>query len=366
MSHRFVRWLPFAAAIVGLQACTRDLEVQADESCADHDPDAVVAFGDPDLEGAVRSALSFGPDQALTCELMTLVSTLEAPGPEVESLAGVQNLPELSFLVLAHSSVSDLTPLRGLTNLRSLTLDGTKALADVQPLLLNPAFGDTDLVHLRGTRVSCSDVAALAAKGLKVFSNCVGWWPGEGSADDAIAGNHGEITGDVAFADGRVGQALRFGGAGGYVRTARQVGITSNSPRTVAAWVMSSRADLPRCCPTPFSWGSPVADGGFGSLIDRGTWTFSGYRDDTESALAVDLEWNYHVITYDGQVVRYYVNGVPVAEDRRALNTTASPLYIGTGFDLSPDRQFEGLVDELIVYNRALPPADVKALFESY
>jgi len=355
-----------AAAAVSFQACARDLEVLSDELCTDHDPDAVVAFADVDLEAAVRGALSFGPEQPLTCELMTLVSTLEASGPEIDDLAGVQNLPQLSFLVLAHSSVTDLRPLKSLANLRSLTLDGTTALRDVRPLLDNPEVGSGDLVHVRSTRVTCADVAALAAKGTKVLSNCIGWWSADGDARDRIGGNDGEIAGAVAFASGKRGQALHFGPEGGHVRTVREVGISANSPRTVAAWVRSIRADVPTCCPTPFSWGSSAPDGGFGSLIDRGVWTFWDYRDDTESALAVDQQWNHHAVTYDGSVVRYYVNGLPVAEDRRALNTTASPLYIGTGFDLGPNRQFEGLVDELLILNRALPPSEVKALFESH
>lgn len=66
---------------------------------------------------------------------------------------------------------------------------------------------------------------------------------------------------------------------------------------------------------------------------------------------------------------RWRVHTVPakqVAEDRRALNTTSSPLYVGTGFDLSPSSHFEGLVDELVIFHRALPASDVATLFGSY
>ena len=367
MSTRRLQWLPVASAILLSQtACSRDLEVLPEESCADHDSDAVVAFGDASLESAIRGALSFGPEQRLTCDLMTIVSTLDASGAGVGDLAGIQNLTELSFLVLAESSVTDLGPLGGLTALRSITLDGSTNLSDIQPLLDNAELGKHDLVYLRKTRASCGDVLALATKGVGVRSDCVGWWPGEGSAADAFGDNDGTITGDVSFAPGRLGQAFSFAGQGAYVRTLANVGVDGNQPRTVAAWVKGGAPEGARCCATPFSWGAAAGGGGFGSSVAEGVWSFWGYRDDTGTGVSVDTEWNHHVITYDASVMRYYLNGELVAEGRRALNTTASPLYIGTGFDLRPNRQFTGLVDELLVFNRAMDSADVRALYARY
>jgi hypothetical protein len=366
MSARRVHWLPLAGAVFIAQACSRDLEVLPDESCRDHDGDAVVAFQDPALERATRAALNFDAQQALTCELVALVSTLDASGPAVADLAGIQNLTELSFLVLANTSVTSLAPLRDLASLRSVTLDGSTALGDIGPLLDNPEIGARDLVYLRGTRVRCADVAALSAKGATVFSDCVGWWPGDGDPDDAFGRNAGTITGDVTFAPGRVGQAFRFDGQGGRVATRADVGVHANSPRTVAAWVMSAVPDASGCCPTPFGWGAPAASGGFGSAVRDGTWWFWGYQDDIDTRVAVDQEWNHHVVTYGASVVRYYLNGRQVAEGRRALNTTVSPLVIGGGFDRAPSRHFTGLVDELLIFNRALSPDDIEALYRSY
>lgn len=325
-----------------------------------------MSFRDAKLEAAVRGALNFGPEQDLTCDFASLVSTLEAPGPEITDLAGVQNLTELSFLVLSNSSVTDLGPLRGLASLRSVTLDGSAHLSVIKPLLDNPEIGARHLIYLRKTRVSCGQAAALAAKGATAFSDCVGWWPGEGVADDAFGGNDGTITGEVAFVPGRVGQAFSFDGRGGYVRTSADVGVDTNSPRTVAAWVKSAPSEGSRCCGTPFGWGGAATGAGFGSSVADGAWSFWGYRDDTGTGVDVAEAWNHHAITYDASVVRYYLNGRQVAEGRRALNTTASPLVIGTGFDLGANRRFSGLVDELLVFNRALSAADVEALFASY
>jgi hypothetical protein len=45
----------------------------------------------------------------------------------------------------------------------------------------------------------------------------VGWWPGNGNANDAIAGNNGQLAGDATFASAVVGQGFKLDGFGDYV-----------------------------------------------------------------------------------------------------------------------------------------------------
>jgi hypothetical protein len=64
--------------------------------------------------------------------------------------------------------------------LDELDLDDNSALSDVQPLLDNPGLGPPppntvtryNYIFVRGTAVSCADVAALAATGALVTSDC--------------------------------------------------------------------------------------------------------------------------------------------------------------------------------------------------
>ncbi len=62
----------------------------------------------------------------------------------------------------------------------------------------------------------------------------VGWWPGDGAAND-LAGKHpGSVSGALTFADGVVGRAFHFDGAGAYV----DFGNWSIGPNwTADAWV---------------------------------------------------------------------------------------------------------------------------------
>ncbi len=45
-------------------------------------------------------------------------------------------------------------------------------LTDIQPLLDNTGLGTGDSVLLMNTNVSCTDVATLEAKGVRVTSDC--------------------------------------------------------------------------------------------------------------------------------------------------------------------------------------------------
>ncbi len=111
---------------------------------------------------------------------LTRLSELTLGNNSITDISALSGLTSLASLNLADNSLTDISPLRGLTRLRSLGLSNNPDLADIQPLLDNPGlgpinpgtFGGPDLVTLRSTNVSCTDVAALEAKGVSVSADC--------------------------------------------------------------------------------------------------------------------------------------------------------------------------------------------------
>ncbi len=77
-------------------------------------------------------------------------------------------------------------------------------------------------------------------------------------------------------------------------------------------------------------------------------------------ALAPD-RWHHLAMTYDGAVLKAYLDGKPVAS--KTINKKRipgnTPLHIGGRQD--GYNYYEGLIDEVSIYNRALSPDEVKA-----
>jgi hypothetical protein len=70
-------------------------------------------------------------------------------------------------------------------------------------------------------------------------------------------------------------------------------------------------------------------------------------------------KWYHLVGTYDGSVIRFYINGINEASRNYSglMPTSSSPLYIGGRSDNA--RYFNGSVDEVAVYNRVLSSAEI-------
>ena len=195
------------------------VRLQPSELCSDHSDAAIATFEDANLGARVRAALSVGAQQDLTCGLVSGLTGLRASSANsanIVSLVGIQNLTSLADLDLWDNSITDISalsgltsltdlnlninsitdigpligltsltilyvsgnpitdigPLSGLTNLVMLRIDELPGLTDIQPLLNNTGLGTGDAVILRNTNVSCTDVAALRAKGVGLDSDC--------------------------------------------------------------------------------------------------------------------------------------------------------------------------------------------------
>jgi hypothetical protein len=85
--------------------------------------------------------------------------------------------------------------------------------------------GQIDELSLYSRALSNSEIAALYSAGsagkcaptgtngcVTAAVGLVGWWPGEGNANDVVGGHDGTLQGGVTFAPGEVGQGCRLDG----------------------------------------------------------------------------------------------------------------------------------------------------------
>ena len=131
--------------------------LQPSELCSEQPDSAIATFEDANLEARVRTVLSVGGQEDLTCALLSGLMGLTAPRAGIESLLGMQNLTGLTMLDLYTSSITDISALGGLTTLTELHLPNA-AIADISAL-----SGLTSLTSLHLDGNSISDISAVSA-----------------------------------------------------------------------------------------------------------------------------------------------------------------------------------------------------------
>ncbi len=236
------------------------------------------------------------------------------------------------------------------------------------------SYADTGLVA--GTSYSYRVRAADAAGNLSTYSNVAGatteglvaaYGFSEGSgatlADASGAGNVGSVQGAAWATQGKFGNALSFNGTSAYVNVPDAPSLDLTTRMTLEAWVNPSSVSR--------AWREVIYKGSnnyyLESTTDRkpavpaggGTIGSSNVRLLGTTVLPLNT-WAHLAVTYDGATIRLYVNGVQVSSRARTGNilTSTNSLRIGS---TGSGRYFQGLVDEVRVYNVALTAAQIQS-----
>src|SRR5438046_5653023 len=91
-----------------------------------------------------------------------------------------------------------------------------------------------------------------------------------------------------------------------------------------------------------------------------GTFTAGNQNLAAPSGLAVNT-WTHLAATFDGAMVRLYVNGVQVTSQAQATPLRATTGTLQIGADSYAGENFVGRIDEVRIYNRALTAAEIQA-----
>lgn len=166
----------------------------------------------------------------------------------------------------------------------------------------------------------------------------------------------------ATFVKGRVGKALQFDGRS-YAVVNHNLPI-GNSPRSLAVWLKNTRGPVNDRLFHVVTQG-PVNSGTvFGIMEAGGKWRFFDFIGGLDSGIQVDTAWHHHCVTFDGTKVVYFLDGKLVSEVNRSLNTTVSPLFLGTMTADDKEKRYKGLIDELMIYDVPLTQDQVAELIK--
>ena len=214
------------------------------------------------------------------------------------------------------------------------------------------------------------------------MTGLAGWWrlnetSGTAARDASDHGNTGTLVNIASPATatsgwntaGKFNGAMAFDGSDDNVDVGNGTSLAISYTFTVAAWIyplsvtgsylIYSRTGGPSADRTPYFG---ILNGVLAAIIGDGT----SYQNINSGVVIQVNQWQHVVFYFNGTKTGYYRNGINIYE----INQTVFPVNRRGSFNIgsfAPGvyRCFNGLIDDVRVYNRTLTADDVLALYNN-
>jgi hypothetical protein len=223
----------------------------------------------------------------------------------------------------------------------------------------------------------------------KLTDGLVGFWSFDGSDVDLSDGsaevkdasgnaNHGDAKNGAKPAIGKLGQGYKFDGSDDYIVTNNNTSITGTDPRSISAWYRTSKGST--WFQSNQHWASLVdfperesTEGSFmltvssrecsGDDIAIHMWGANTCSGKTLEDVGLN-EWHHLVGTMNGNGnQKIYIDGVKEGESSYNPDTPSGPIHIGRRL-YSNSFYFNGTIDNVRIYDRALSASEVDKLYQ--
>ena len=165
---------------------------------------------------------------------------------------------------------------------------------------------------------------------------------------------------NITYAAGKFGDAAVFNGSNNRITATNVTGFPSgNSARSVSVWVKQTVSNVSQSI---LMWGTGASNQAF-VLYPNGTQlTIATYGAPVPTGYNFTLnQWTHIVVTHDGTTTKVYADNSLVHSFTYTYNTSTANFVIGNvSWGNEP---FTGQVDQVRIFNSALPQAAVTALY---
>ena len=206
----------------------------------------------------------------------------------------------------------------------------------------------------------------------QISNGLVGYWSFNGpdmesatAFDRSGQGNDGTITG-ASIINGKVGQALNFDGTDDTVITASfRASLNITGPITISVWIYPHSL-------TPLGYIGFVQKTNFSSSYYLGTGNnktdISFYYGGTQVALTASNvlklnQWQHVAVSYSSTGTDIYWNGTSAIHSDTIATPAGNNGSLEIGYRDDTSRWFDGIIDEVRIYNRALSADEVLRLY---
>lgn len=233
---------------------------------------------------------------------------------------------------------------------------------------------------MRAKSILVLAVVLVAAIPAVTEAGLIGYWnfdEGSGTtAFDSAGDNDGVIYG-AEWVDGVIGGALDFDGEGDYMAVADAPSLRVNqnatfsisvwakaySNRMINSWMLSKMRADERHGVFGYSLAWEEQTSRFRFIVEE-SWHGSTSLYSSEVPAGI---WYHVAVVYDNKDMRIYVNGVPDNSDMFARDTSDTEpdkeFVVGArSWDYTVDGYFDGLIDEVRIYDVALSEGEIREL----
>jgi hypothetical protein len=209
-----------------------------------------------------------------------------------------------------------------------------------------------------------------------LYANLRAWWKFDEitgpTADDSTGRlQDGAVTG-ATWTSGAIGNALDFNGVNQGVLVGNAAALSGTGNFTLSAWVK---------VPQDSSGGVILRQSDPGASGDQGVYAMGVNPDGTVNfsvsgsvgdqfnlgtvASIKDNAWHFLAAVRSGTTGTIYVDGVSAANGSGTLQSLTSHA-VAIGYDpRSGNQRFKGLIDDVRIYERALPPMGIDELYKT-
>jgi len=192
------------------------------------------------------------------------------------------------------------------------------------------------------------------------------------ATDVSGTGNTGTLTNGPVPGIGKVGQALNFDGSNDFVDLANPASLNITSALTISAWVYVRGAT--NQIDDIFTRDNSSTNRGYRLVFDSNDSIEFYVAQDASTKIQATVtgrtpyqnRWVHVVGVYQPSTfVRLYLDGTQAAENTMSIPAAIRSSTVGPeiGRRGNGDGEFNGLIDEVRVYNRALSAEEVKRLY---
>ncbi|MFN7161311.1 MAG: LamG-like jellyroll fold domain-containing protein [Candidatus Gracilibacteria bacterium] len=292
----------------------------------------------------------------------------------------LQLASDAGFNDLIYDSGSSGTNMPTVTSgARSTNLSVPITLADDTTYYWRVRFWDIN-EHI--SAYSAGSSFSTAANCILSPSDMISLWAAEGNANDSTTLNSGTLQNGATTAAGKIGQAFSLDGVNDYIHIPDDPSQTPASGKiTLSAWVNPTALGSVQSIATKYtsntsniSWYLAMTPTGKAYLATYSNGGSTSRGMTTTANVITAGTWTLVTAVYDtsNQTSAIYINGVSQPIDITGSNLTSlfdstSPIRIGSvvtsGGNLN--EFWNGKIDDVRLYNRALSAAEVSELYSS-